>query len=91
MTMTDETDETDEIAAKHMAALLAALTAIEPLLDVALKAYQFGASSYTYEAMVACMKATDLAHAAIVEATATAAEDAVIAAPEVQAASDEAG
>jgi hypothetical protein len=49
--------------------MLAALQAVAPLLAAALKAYQFGASSYTYEAMVACMKARDVALAAITKAT----------------------
>jgi hypothetical protein len=40
--------------------------AVELLLDQAIKAYQFGPTSYTYEAMTACMKARELVRAAIV-------------------------
>jgi hypothetical protein len=49
--------------------MLAALQAVAPLLATALKAYQFGASSYTYAAMVDCMKVRDIALAAIEKAT----------------------
>jgi hypothetical protein len=51
--------------------MLAALQAIEPLLDTARKAYEFGPSSYTYDAMLACMKMRDIALAVIEKATAT--------------------
>ena len=53
--------------------MLAALQDIEPLLESARKAYQFGPSSYTYGAMLACMKARDRARAAIIKAGAPAA------------------
>jgi hypothetical protein len=39
--------------------------AVEPLLATAMKAYQFGPSSYTYEALMACMDIRDIMLAAI--------------------------
>ena len=39
--------------------------AVEPRLAVAMKAYQFGPSSYTYEALMACMDIRDIMLAAI--------------------------
>jgi hypothetical protein len=39
--------------------------AIEPRLNVAMQAYQFGPSSYTYEALQACMDIRDILLAAI--------------------------
>jgi hypothetical protein len=62
-------DATAAALAKAAPDMLAALQAVAPLLAKALKAYQFGASSYTYAAMVACMKARDVALAVITKAT----------------------
>ena len=45
--------------------LLAALHAILPLLERARLAYQFNATAYTYDALMACGQAGDLARAAI--------------------------
>ena len=39
--------------------------AVEPLLATAMKAYQFGPSFYTYEALMACMDIRDIMLAAI--------------------------
>ena len=39
--------------------------AVEQLLATAMKAYQFGPSSYTYEALMACMDIRDIMLAAI--------------------------
>ena len=45
--------------------MLAALQKIEPLLDTA---YEAGRRSYTYEALMECMKARDIARQAIIKA-----------------------
>ena len=39
--------------------------AVEPLLAITMKAYQFGPSSYTHEALQACMDIRDIMLAAI--------------------------
>ena len=39
--------------------------AVEPLLAVAMKAYQFSPIAYTYEALMACMDIRDIMLAAI--------------------------
>jgi hypothetical protein len=62
-------DATAAALARAAPDMLAALKAVAPLLAAASKAYQFGASSYTYAAMVDCMKAHDIALAAITKAT----------------------
>jgi hypothetical protein len=54
--------------AKAAPNMLAALKAIAPLLTVASKAYQFGPTSYTCEALIACQNVRDLALAAIAKA-----------------------
>ena len=45
--------------------MLAAVQEIEPLLESAREAYRFGPSSYTYEALQACMDIRDIMLAAI--------------------------
>jgi hypothetical protein len=65
-------EPTSDDVTKATPDMLAALQEIEPLLESARQAYQFGPSSYTYSAMLACLKARDRARAAIIKAGAPA-------------------